>query len=472
VIDDNLDFLKVVELLLVKEKFIVSTAHDGLGCMNAIRAEIPDFILLDVLLPDTTGINICKMIKSSPEFSMIQIILISGIKNSSQDISAGLALGAVDYIVKPVRNSELLKRIEIAIKFQKTEKALVESEKRFRLLYENAPLSYQSLNAEGNLIDVNPTWLNTLGYDREEVIGRYFGEFMTPESAEKIKSCLPLFMAEGRIDRAEFEMLRKDGSSLFVSYDGKIGYDEFGNFKQSHCIFTDITNSKKAEEELKRSRQELKEFASHLQNVREEERILLAREIHDELAQILIALKIDMGLLKNKLHKGIETDLLTSFNDLSEKVDYTIKTSRKIMTGLRSAELELIGLLEAMKQDTSDFQEKSKINCLFETDLHEIKLNPKQSVTLLRIFQEALSNVLKHAKATSVNIILKVENGKLMLEIVDNGHGFDKTKQSRSDSYGMIGMSERVLLLEGELQISSEINKGTSVRVEMPYNNN
>ena len=142
------------------------------------------------------------------------------------------------------------------------------------------------------------------------------------------------------------------------------------------------------------------------------------------------------------------------------------------MTGLRSAELELIGLLEAMKQDASDFQEKSKINCLFETDLHEIKLNPKQSVTLLRIFQEALSNVLKHAKATSVIIILKVENGKLMLEIVDNGHGFDKTKQSRSDSYGMIGMSERVLLLEGQLQINSEINKGTSVRVEMPYNNN
>ena len=135
------------------------------------------------------------------------------------------------------------------------EETLQESEKRFRLLYENAPLAYQSLNKEGCLIDVNPTWLNTLGYKKEEVLGKHFGEFMTPQSAEFIYTRFPKFIAEGEIHQAEFEMLRKDGSSLFVSYEGKIGNDEFGNFKQTHCIFSDITERKLAEEKMRSSKQ-------------------------------------------------------------------------------------------------------------------------------------------------------------------------------------------------------------------------
>ena len=127
---------------------------------------------------------------------------------------------------------------------------LLGSEKRFRLLYENAPLSYQSLDANGCFIDVNQTWQETLAYSRDEVIGKHFSEFMTHESAELVKSRFPHFLAEGKINKAEFEMVRKDGSHLFVSYDGKIGTDEFGNFKQTHCIFSDITKQKQAENEL------------------------------------------------------------------------------------------------------------------------------------------------------------------------------------------------------------------------------
>ena len=153
------------------------------------------------------------------------------------------------------RNGEkyILSSVEDIATRKKAEKKLEESEKRFRLLYENAPLSYQSLDEEGRLIDVNSVWLQTLGYTREEVIGKYFGEFMTKESAELIKIRFPRFKAEGEIKDAEFKMLRKDGSSLFISYEGKIGKDEFGNFKQTHCIFTDITARKEAENEIRES---------------------------------------------------------------------------------------------------------------------------------------------------------------------------------------------------------------------------
>lgn len=136
---------------------------------------------------------------------------------------------------------------------RKADHALRESEKRFKLLYENAPLSYQSLDNQARLIDVNPTWLKTLGYQREEVIGRPFGDFMTPESAELIKSRFAHFVEAGQIHDYQFDMVRKDGSRFLVSYDGRIAYNDDGQFKSTHCIFTDITQRQKAEDALKES---------------------------------------------------------------------------------------------------------------------------------------------------------------------------------------------------------------------------
>jgi two-component system, NarL family, sensor histidine kinase UhpB len=125
--------------------------------------------------------------------------------------------------------------------------------------------------------------------------------------------------------------------------------------------------------------------------------------------------------------------------------------------------------LETMKQSTKDFELKSKIECLFQTDMETILLDPKESVTLLRIFQEALSNVYKHAKASTVNISVKAKNELLVCEIEDNGIGFDATNKIKNHSYGIIGMKERILLLNGKLHVKSSINKGTIVRIEIPY---
>ena len=132
----------------------------------------------------------------------------------------------------------------------KAEDELREKEKKFRLLYENAPLSYQSLDVNGCIIDVNPTWLETLGYNRDEVIGRYFGDLMTPESAEMVKVRFPEFVKKGVLHNHIFDMLCKDGSILTVCYEGRIGLDEFGDFKQTHCIFTDITERRRTEKLL------------------------------------------------------------------------------------------------------------------------------------------------------------------------------------------------------------------------------
>ena len=133
------------------------------------------------------------------------------------------------------------------------EEALKESEKRFRLLYENAPLSYQSLNIDGNLIDVNPKWLESLGYEKDEVLGKHFSDFLTSESGDLFIQRFPLFIENGETHDAEFEMKKKNGSTIHVTSEGVIAFEQDGSFKQTHCIFTDISDRIRNERALKES---------------------------------------------------------------------------------------------------------------------------------------------------------------------------------------------------------------------------
>ncbi len=139
------------------------------------------------------------------------------------------------------------------LRLENTERAFRESEERFRLLYENAPLGYQSLDENGHVIEVNAAWLETLGYTREEIIGRWFGDFLTPSYVEHFRTNFPKFKAAGEIHWVEFDMVRKDGSIVTVAFDGQIGRDMRGNFRQTHCIMHDITEIKRSKDALKES---------------------------------------------------------------------------------------------------------------------------------------------------------------------------------------------------------------------------
>ena len=175
------------------------------------------------------------------------------------------------------------------------------------------------------------------------------------------------------------------------------------------------------------------------------------------------------------MSKGIENisseEIQLKFEHLTNMVDNTIKTTRRIMTGLRPEMIDLLGFVDTCKNYISEFQERRCISCKFETLIAELNISPQQSVALFRILQEALTNIAKHAKATEVKILLGKQDNKISMEIVDNGVGFDKDQNFRQDSYGMLGMKERVFLLEGELIITSKIGSGTSVKVIMPYKN-
>lgn len=235
-----------------------------------------------------------------------------------------------------------------------------------------------------------------------------------------------------------------------------------------------ITQRKQIEETLVRSEEQLKSYAAHLQNIREEERILLSREIHDELGQILVAIKIDLGLLSLKAsdHFGKNTSagFTAQLEHLADLVDKTIKTTRRIMTDLRPEVLDVLGIKDALKQQLTKFAERNELKCTFEDKSFVFELDPQQSLTLFRILQESLTNIVKHAKASEVKVKLLQTNDSLQLSISDNGIGFNSQSATKLESYGLIGMKERAFLINGNLSVTSKKNAGTTIKIEIPYN--
>jgi len=351
--------------------------------------------------------------------------------------------------------------------------ALKQSEELYRSVLNASPDAIVVVEMDGKVSMVSPAGLMIYGCETDvDMIGKSMFDFIAPVDKERAMKNTEL-MYNGYMGTIGYKIQKATGEIFFAEVNGDIIWDQSGQPSKMIFIIRDITNRKQAESALKSSQEQLKKFASHLQSVREEEKILLAREIHDELGQILIAIKIELGMLKQKVLKVIKNtsaeDILSVFDNLFGLVDNTLKTTKKIMTDLRPEVLYLLGFIEAVKLQVNKFQERHRINCFFDCSVKDLQLDTQQSVALFRIVQESLTNVAKHAQATSVKILFFTENDKLILEISDNGIGMEDNYRSKHDSYGLIGMKERVFLLDGELSISSRSGKGTLIKVEIPY---
>ncbi|ADQ80308.1 PAS/PAC sensor signal transduction histidine kinase [Paludibacter propionicigenes WB4] len=351
--------------------------------------------------------------------------------------------------------------------------ALRESEELYRSILNASPDAIIIVELDGIISMVSLATLSLYGCaDKDELIGKSMFDFVAPVDKQRAYQNVSL-MPNGNMGTIIYQIRRADESLFFAEVNGDIIRNQNGQPTRMILVIRDITNRTLAENALKNSQEQLKSFASHLQTVREEERILLAREIHDELGQSLIAIKIDLGMMKQKTLKIIKNkdteNILTIFDNLFSLVDNTIKTTKKIMTDLRPEVLYLVGFTEAVKIQVNKFQERHRINCYYDCSIPDLELNMQKSVALFRILQESLTNVVKHANATSVTILLFSENDKLILEIGDNGVGMDLNQRHKPDSFGLIGMKERMFILDGELKISSQPGKGTKIRIEMPF---
>jgi len=382
------------------------------------------------------------------------------------------AIGELKYDTenKPVK---LIATVQDITERKRSSEALKLSEELHRSILNASPDAIIVVEMDGRIRMVSPAAITLYGCKSADyLMGRNMFECIIPEDVDRaVKNSLLMF--NGYMGTVEYQVLREDGSAFFAEINGDIIWNSYEEPNGMVFIIRDISDRKKAEDDLKSSQVELKKFASHLQNVREEEKIQLAREIHDELGQILIAIKIDLGMMKQNVLKSIKSidaeNILTNFDNLFGLVDNTLNTTRKIMTDLRPEVLFLIGFIEAVKLYVNNFRERHQILCSFENTVTSLELNAQQSVALYRILQESLTNIAKHAKATNVNVHLDLRADKLVMKVNDNGIGFKVSQKNKPNSYGLIGMKERVYLLDGELEITSQPEKGTTIKVEIPY---
>jgi signal transduction histidine kinase len=229
-----------------------------------------------------------------------------------------------------------------------------------------------------------------------------------------------------------------------------------------------LTELKLVEEQLKSSNKNLRALAARLQAVREEESIRIARKIHDELGSALTGLKMDVSWLNKRLTEQDNKELQQKSKAMSELIDETIQKVRNISIELRPSILDDLGLAAAIEGQCREFQKRTEIKCRIITLSEETELSPDKATAVFRIFQEILTNVARHSRATLIEISMKQIDGDLVLKVSDNGEGIKGINISDTKSLGILGMHERAVVFGGHIEITGEEGKGTTVTVRIP----
>ena len=347
---------------------------------------------------------------------------------------------------------------------RQVEEALRASEKKYRLLFNDNPLPmWINSLANNNFIDVNNAALISYGYSKNEFLKMNLSDLDSLNTSVK-KDLLQEKSEASKMDTV-FEHVKKDGRKIKVNilthdiiFEGKPAILSLAN---------DITTKFEAEESLQKSNEALRDLASHIETVRENERIHMAREIHDELGQQLTGLKMDISWLNRKIN-STDDAIKEKMKDAIALIDQTVITVRRISTQLRPSILDDLGLIAAMEWQNEEFEKRSEIKSIFTSNVSQLSVNTDIATAVFRIFQESLTNVLRHSGATEVISFFRLENEVITLFIEDNGIGFKENEINHKKTLGLLGMRERIQLINGNYEINGNSGKGTSVIITVP----
>jgi len=383
----------------------------------------------------------------------------------------------LDLLVKE-RTAELRKvnrelRAEIMRRIQ-MEKDLIESQRFVHRIADATPnILYLYDVIENKNIYVNSIVKEVLGYTSEAIKkmkSAFFKALLHPDDTPVISSMAERFRKakDGDIIESEYRLKNAKGEwRWFYSRDIVFKRTSDGLLKLILGISQDVTERKVVEQELKNSREQLRILLAHLQSVREDERTRISREIHDELGQSLTALKIDLSWLLKRLNRE-QKPLVEKAELMSNLIDMNIQTVKRISAELRPGLLDDLGLPAAFEWQAEDFQKRTGIHCEVRIRPEDIALDRNLSTAIFRIFQETLTNVVRHAKARNVSVTLTKKREEFLLEVRDDGKGITEKQISSPKSIGLIGMRERVHFFGGDVKISGRKDKGTVVTVTIP----
>ncbi|PYJ57526.1 MAG: hypothetical protein DME24_18820 [Verrucomicrobia bacterium] len=428
-VDDNPDDRALVMREISREfpdsQFEQATNSKELA--QAIESRRWDLVVTDYQLRWTDGVTVLLAVKV--QWRDCPVIMFTGTGSEEVAVQA-MKAGLDDYVIKsPKHYVRLPAAAHLALERTRQRLALREAEGRYQSLFDDVPVGLFRVALDGRIVDANPALM----------VYRHDGKLLWAEvNARAIHN-------------------RRNPVLDVLCYEGSL---------------EDITERKRVEKKLRDSREQLRALAAYLQSVREEERTRIAREVHDELGQTLTALKMDLAWLDKKM---AEANTAAALRPLQHKtktlpvsVDQIISMVRKIATELRPPVLDELGLEAAIEWQIREFEKRTGIECQFKPGSRHLNLDPERATAVFRIFQETLTNIIRHAQATQVNIHLREEGDKLILEVQDNGRGLTGRERSGTRSLGLLGMRERATMLDGEINIIGRQGKGTTVGVRIP----
>jgi PAS domain S-box-containing protein len=388
------------------------------------------------------------------------------------------------------------------------EQALLESEERLCLLIESVrEYAIFQLDPLGHIVSWNAGAERLKGYRTDEVLGKHFSIFYEPNDVQRGRPEDNLVSAaEGGEYKDEGWRIRKDGSRFWAYVVITALRDPNGNLlgfvkltrdmtelrareavleeakeklelrvEQRGAVLAkvnlelrqEIAESQRIEGELRKSLEQLRALAARIQLVREEERTLVAREMHDELGQACTAIKMDLAWIGRKTTKR-QAQVRAKVGSAIQLVDKMISTVRRIASELRPRTLDDLGLTAALEWQAQEFEKRTGIRCVVDLPQEELALDSGGSTAIFRIFQESLTNVARHAQATRVEARLERQGDQLIFQVHDNGRGFDAEQAKERRSLGFVGMQERALLLNGALKIEGILGSGTTMTLRIP----
>jgi PAS domain S-box-containing protein len=493
-VDDNEAARYAKSRILKLAGFDVLEAGTGAQALDITHQLAPDLVLLDMKLPDIHGLDVCRRIKGDPTTASTLVLQTSASAVRSLDKIKALDGGADSYLVEPMEGDELIANINALLRmrkaeqlFQDAQRALGESEERFRQMAENIDDVFWVVRiADGRVLYVSPAYEKIWGRSIETLLQERSDwlQGLHPDDRERVEMAYREALQSGDFD-VEFRVVHPNGELRWIRARGYPVRDIGGAYYRLAGVSQDISARKQAETLMgeharllaeQNNRLEsmvaertaaLSSLSIHLQNVTEQERAQLARELHDELGSVLTAAQMDVGWVLKQIepsHPALADKLRRAMQTLHEGV--TVK--RRILEDLRPSSLEHLGIAGAMRSYVMSTCERAGMDCAIEIGDLPPDIDDRMGIALYRIVQEGLTNVLKHAQANRFRAQLHCRDGRLTLELEDNGVGFTPQALSRVGHHGIAGMRQRVIAMNGDFLIENREPGGTAIRIAIP----
>lgn len=447
-------------------------ADGGPAFERAFQAGRFDVVIADYHLHGYTGLDALAVVRRAD--ALLPFILLSGALGEERAVDA-LRAGATDFVLKDnlVRLAGVVARAldEVRLRRQHlaTQQALELSERRYRAIVEDQSELIIRMQPDSTVNFVNGAYCRYFGYQPDQIRGRPVLESMSPENREALRRNLAGISPQAPVYERDSLVRNAAGAERWMHWSGRGIFDGRGMLAEVQAVGRDVTELRRAMDELGAARERLQGLSRRLLEVQESERKSLARELHDDIGQSLTALKLNLEALQRGRNGAA---LESRVQEALETTQHTLERVRQISLSLRPLQLDDLGLAAALRSHLDRQATLGGFTPHPEIEDFPARLPPEVETACFRVAQEAVNNIVRHARARNVWLQLAVDGERLVLGVRDDGAGFDVEAAQRraalGASLGVVSMAERAALAGGTLHIDSAPGQGTAVRAAFP----